>query len=193
MAELASLIAQLADPDPAVREAAANSLYELGRSLAQAATQSWRADAQLTRLLTGPPTVGTAVTPGNFAKIHAAFGSPRLADVPPDQDAREFELHLGPARLDILTTRATSNSGTAPGAIARFLERFGEGIQQVEYPTSDVDRASQLLRTRFRLEPVYPQTRPGTDGTRINFFLVPAPDGRKVLIELVETPETSGG
>lgn len=192
MAELAPLIAQLADPDPAVREAAANSLYELGRSLAQAATQSWRADAQLAPLLIGPPTVGTAVTPENFAEIHAAFGSPRLADVPPDQDAREFELHLGSARLDILTTRATSNSGTAPGAIARFLERFGEGIQQVEYPTSDVDGASQLLRTRFRLEPVYPQTRPGADGTRINFFLVPAPDGRKVLIELVETPQTPG-
>ena len=38
----------------------------------------------------------------------------------------------------------------------------------------------------FRLTPLYPKTRAGANGTRINFFLVPAPSGKKVLIELVE-------
>lgn len=192
MAELARLIAQLADTDLPTRESAARALYESGRSPAETATKAWRSDSQLAALLTRPPTVGIAVTPENFEKIRAAFGSPRLADVPPDQDAREFELHLGLARLDILTTRAAPGSGIAAGALARFLERFGEGIQQVEYPTSDVDRATELLRSRFRLEPVYLQTRSGADGTRVNFFLVPAPDGKKVLIELVEIPTTAG-
>lgn len=140
---------------------------------------AWRANPELSALLTGPPTVGVAVQPENFAKIRAAMGSPRLADVPPDQDAQEFELRFGEARLDILTTRGG-------GAIERFLEKFGEGIQQIEYPVKDVDRATQLLRERFALKPVYPETRRGANGTRVNFFLVTTPDGRKVLIELVE-------
>jgi hypothetical protein len=33
---------------------------------------------------------------------------------------------------------------------------------------------------------IYPETRPGADGTRVNFFLVAAPDAAKVLIELYE-------
>jgi len=100
--------------------------------------------------------------------------------VPPDQDAKEFELHLGKARLDILTSEGQ------PGAIAGFLEKFGEGIQQVELPVSDVGQATEILRTRFGVKPVYPQTRAGADGTRVNFFLAANADGKKVLIELVE-------
>ena len=43
--------------------------------------------------------------------------------------------------LDILTTK--SPGGT--GAIASFLEKFGEGIQQVETDVTDVDRATETL------------------------------------------------
>ncbi len=64
--------------------------------------------------------------------------------------------------------------------------KFGEGIQQIEINVTDVDRATEILRIRFALEPVYPATRAGADGTRVNFFLAPAPQGKKVLIELVE-------
>ena len=53
-----------------------------------------------------------------------------LADVPPDQDALEFEIEFPTGvRLDILTTREPAGAG----AIARFLQKFGEGIQQVEF------------------------------------------------------------
>jgi hypothetical protein len=45
-----------------------------------------------------------------------------------------------------------------------------------------------LLRTRFAVEPIYPDTRTGADGTGVNFFLVPAGEGRRILIELVEVP-----
>jgi len=124
-----------------------------------------------------------AVRPENFQKIRRANGSPRLAEVPPDQDAMEFELLFGHrVSLDILTTKAPNGNG----AIARFLEKFGEGIQQVEYQTADVDRATQLLRERFGQQAVYPQSRLGADGTRVNFFLAATPEGKKVLIELVE-------
>ena len=50
----------------------------------------------------------------------------------------------------------------------------------------DVDRASEILRARFSLLPIYPATRAGADGTRVNFFLAATPEGKKVLIELVE-------
>jgi hypothetical protein len=134
-------------------------------------------------------TVGIAVLPATFVKIRAANGSPVLADAPSDQDVVEFELefegdYAQKPRLDILTTKAPDGNG----AIARFLQKFGEGIQQVEIDVIDVDRATEILRTRFNIEPIYPATRPGANGTRVNFFLVSAGIDKKVLVELVEQP-----
>jgi hypothetical protein len=198
-AAISKLVAELASVDPQARVKAATELYRRGAGLGSAAIEPWFRDADLAGLLTyansnaanaNPlaalrATVGVAVLPANFDRIRASNGSPRLAHVPPDQDAREFELKFaGGIHLDILTTKATGGRG----AIARFLERFGEGIQQIEYSTSDVDRATTLLRERFSQEPVYPATRPGADGTQVNFFLVNVPDGKKVLVELVELP-----
>ncbi len=179
------LIARLASKNSAAREAAAGELHRLGRALGDAALERWRAHADFARLIVGEPTVGVAVGPESFERIRAAHGSPRLAEVPPDQDAKEFELHFGRTiSLDVLTTKTPGGDG----AIARFLKKFGEGIQQVEYLTSDVDRATELLRERLGQQPIYPQTRPGADGTRVNFFLASDPHGKKVLIELVEIP-----
>ena len=56
---------------------------------------------------------------------------------------------------------------------------------------TDVDRATQILRTRFQLEPIYPATRPGAIGTRVNFFLVKTWNNQKVLVELVEQPKAT--
>jgi hypothetical protein len=135
-------------------------------------------------------TLGIAVTPETFDMIRNANGCPPLADAPADQDVIEFELDfaIGEAKyvhLDILTTKAPGGSG----AIARFLEKFGEGIQQIEIDVTDVDRATEILRTRFKVEPIYPTTRPGANGTRVNFFLVTAHNNQKVLVELVEQPK----
>jgi len=137
-------------------------------------------------------TVGIAVLPETFDKIRAANGSPFLADVPADQDVLEFELEFGEAspgrtRLDILTTKAPGGGG----AIARFLEKFGEGIQQLEIDVTDVDRATQILHAQFQTEPIYPVTRHGANHTRVNFFLVTGASGKKMLIELVEQPKLS--
>jgi hypothetical protein len=57
----------------------------------------------------------------------------------------------------------------------------------VEFDVVSVDRATEILRSHFHLAPLYPSTRAGANGTSVNFFLVPRPDGQKVLIELVET------
>lgn len=194
----ASWIALLASGEPEVRRKAALELYAAGRALGDSVQHAWlAADAELAGLffehvldtaqlaLQARPrkvVVGLAVRPESFEKIRAANGAPPLAEVPADQDALEFELHLGAAELDILTTRAPGSSG----AMARFLEKFGEGVQQVEYFVGDVERATALLRERCGVQPLYPQTRAGADCTRVNFFLVANPEGTKVLIELVE-------
>jgi hypothetical protein len=186
---MAWLIRDLAGADPGRRQKAAAEIFHRGSELAHAAAAKWLTDPQLAHIFAlddsrfPQTTVGLAVEPENFDRIRAANGSPRLADVPPDQDAREFELHFHPGvQLDILTTRQPGG----PGAIARFLQKFGEGIQQIELLTLDVDRATQILRERFHLDPIYPETRAGADGTRVNFFLAPGPPGKKVLIEFVE-------
>ncbi|MGC2330625.1 MAG: hypothetical protein WA581_04160 [Candidatus Acidiferrales bacterium] len=180
---IARWIGQLADPDSAQRDAAAALLYREGAALFSSATSEWMKDREFRALVrSGGCVVGIAVQPRTFEAIRAANRSPRLADVPPDQDAKEFELHFGAGSFDILTTRAPNGSG----AIARYLQKFGEGIQQIEVNVSDVDRATEILRAQFGIDPVYPATRPGADRTRVNFFLVPAQE-KKALIELVES------
>ena len=183
---LALSIADLSSADASKRLAAAAEIYRLGRSSAGSAIAEWWAESELSTLLLAPTpaiTVGVAVQRDTFGRIRIANGTPRLADVPPDQDAEEFELHFTDGiSLDILTTREPGGTG----AIAKYLAKLGEGIQQVEYRCASVDRASQILKEKFGVNPVYPATRHGSDGTRVNFFLVASPDGGKVLIELYE-------
>jgi hypothetical protein len=181
-------IAGLCSGDFAARHSAAREIYHRGRTPADQATHLWRSDLEFSALLGPHPaaTVGLAVERVTFARIREANGAPRLAEVPPDQDAEEFELHFpDQVWLDVLTTREPGG----PGAIARYLLKFGEGIQQVEYRCRSVDRATAILHQEFGITPIYPQTRPGADGTRVNFFLVPAPGAGRVLIELYEAPQ----
>jgi hypothetical protein len=195
--DVAEWIGNLADSDAAKRRAAATHLHLAGAALFLAATHEWFKDAEFRELVrpfsmdaAGEPTsedipfsIGIAVQPENFERIRAANGSPRLAEVPPDQDAMEFELRSSEhEEFDILTTR---DSG-GPGAIARYLRKFGEGIQQIEVNVTSVNRATEILRARFGLTPVYPETHAGANGARVNFFLVPLVEGKRVLIELVE-------
>jgi hypothetical protein len=185
---LAQSIADLSSADESKKLAAAGELYRLGRAYAGSAIAGWWAESELSALLLGPEpriTVGLAVPRDTFGRIRIANGTPRLAEVPASEDAEEFELDFAPGvSLDILTTREPGGAG----AIAKYLAKFGEGVQQVEYRCANVDRAAQLLKEKFGVKSVYPAARPGADGTRVNFFLVGSPDGGKVLIELYELP-----
>jgi hypothetical protein len=185
---LGTAIANLSSAESSVRLAAAEEIYRLGRATGGSAVSAWWGESELSALLLGPNpviTVGLAVQRDTFGRIRVANETPRLAQVPPDQDAEEFELHFGKeVSLDVLTTREPGGSG----AIATYLAKFGEGVQQVEYRCANVDRATQVLKEKFRVSPVYPETRAGADGTRVNFFLMVSPDGGKVLIELYELP-----
>ena len=180
-------ISGLFSQDAAVRTVSAAGIFNQGLALAGSAVSSWLANREFSSLLCDQPltTVGLAVFPDTFARIEQANGNPRLASVPDDLDAKEFELHFAPEiSLDILTTRDPKGEG----AIARYLKRFGEGIQQVEFRCLDVNRATAILRENFGVTPIYPEARPGADGTRVNFFLAPTSAGGKVLIELYEIP-----
>jgi hypothetical protein len=187
--EWKAFIRGLCDSDFGTRAESAREIFQRGCELARSAIEPWLADNMLSNLFvrerSGFPeaTVGLAVEPSTFELIWKACGSPRLVEVPPDQDAREFELEFpSGVRLDILTTR----NREASGALARHLQKFGEGIQQVELLVKNVDHATEILRLHFHLMPIFPATRAGADRTRVNFFLVPATEGKKVLIELVE-------
>lgn len=184
-ADIHEFLDQLCSRDSVIRESAAGELFRAGVARANPAIEAWLADCEFSALLGKRPeaTVGVAVSPERFDKIRAANGSPRLADVPPDQDALEFELNFGNGvRLDVLTSHDPGKSG----AIAKFLKRFGEGVQQVEFRCHAVGRATQILREKFNVSSIYPETRAGAGATRVNFFLVSSPSGEKVLIELYE-------
>lgn len=186
---IAAHISNLAGADAKKREQAAHALFRLGCASAEPVLMKWFADPEFRALVPGGGvllTVGLAVEPATFEAIRARFGQPQLAVVPADQDVLEFELSFAHGvRLDLITPRTASREG----AIAKFMARFGEGIQQVECDVRDVSRATEILQQRFQILPVYPEVRAGANQTRVNFFLVPVADHRKLLIELVETPE----
>jgi hypothetical protein len=188
---IADSIALLSEENPRMRSDGARELYLAGVAMCEPALAEWREDKEFNELLVRAPhefsawrtVVGVAVKPATFEAIRAANGSPRLADVPPDQDAKEFEIHCTDGtELDILTSR----DGSASGPVGKFVEKLGEGIQQVEIYVLDVDRATAILHSRFGVVSIYPKARPGADRTRVNFFLAKGAGGKKVLIELVE-------
>jgi hypothetical protein len=187
---ITSAIMNLSAAEKSARVAAASEIYRQGRVAADRAVSRWWEDVELAKLLLSPRpivTVGVAVHRETFARIRAANGQPALADVPREQDAEEFELHFGgDVELDVLTSR----DPTGQGAIARFLAKFGEGVQQVEFRCLDVNRAMAIVRERFGAAPIYPEARAGANGSKVNFVLVPVPgtgaENAKVLIELYE-------
>lgn len=188
---IAETIARLANDDPKLRFEAARDLYVAGVTMCEPALEEWRSDKEFDELLVRAPhefspwrtIVGVAVKPETWEAVRKANDSPRLADVPADQDAREFELQCpNGTELDIMTSRDGSNSGP----IGKFVEKFGEGIQQIEVYVLDVDRATAILHSRFGVVSIYPKARGGADGTRVNFFLATGAGAKKVLIELVE-------
>lgn len=187
---ISSAISKLAAADESTRVAGASEIYRQGRAAADRAVFRWWDDAELSELLLRPKpvvTVGVAVGRETFARIRKANGQPALAQVPAEQDAEEFELHfVDGVELDVLTSREPSGQG----AIARFLAKFGEGVQQVEFRCLNVDRAMAIVRERFSVTPIYAEARAGANSSKVNFVLVNAPstgaENPKVLIELYE-------
>jgi methylmalonyl-CoA/ethylmalonyl-CoA epimerase len=73
--------------------------------------------------------------------------------------------------------------------IAKFLDRSGQGVQQVAYGVDDIDAVTEELRAKgVRL--LYDEARRGTAGSRVNY--VHPMDAMGVLVELVEAAADDG-
>ena len=70
--------------------------------------------------------------------------------------------------------------------IQRFIEKRGEGLHHIAYRVEDLEMVMKNLdNAGSRL--LYPEPRPGSHQTRINFIHPSSTGG--ILIELVEYPE----
>ena len=106
-------------------------------------------------------------------------------EVNEDQGVREAMLAVGDSGACIQLLAPL----TADSPIAKFLERNGEGIQQVAYGVDDIDATSAELRARgVRL--LYEEAKRGTADSRINF--IHPKDAGGVLVELVEAAQQMG-
>jgi methylmalonyl-CoA/ethylmalonyl-CoA epimerase len=100
-------------------------------------------------------------------------------EVNEEQGVREAMLAVGDGNTRIQLLAPLSPEST----IAKFLDRNGQGVQQVAYTVEDLDAVSATLRERgMRL--LYDEPRRGTSNSRVNF--VHPKDARGVLVELVE-------
>ena len=96
-----------------------------------------------------------------------------------EQGVREAMMRVGTSGSCIQLLAPLSPEST----IAKFLDRNGQGIQQLAYRVEDIDAVCATLRERgMRL--LYDAPKIGTGGSRINF--IHPKDAGGVLVELVE-------
>ena len=96
-----------------------------------------------------------------------------------EQGVREAMMAVGDSGSCIQLLAPLNDSST----IAKFLDRNGQGIQQLAYRVLDIDAVSAILRERG-LRLLYPEAKRGTADSRINF--IHPKDAGGVLVELVE-------
>jgi methylmalonyl-CoA/ethylmalonyl-CoA epimerase len=138
--------------------------------------------ASMTSLFTKIDHVGIAVPDLDdaIAFYRDTFGVVSVhEEVNEEQGVREAMLAVGDGNTRIQLLAPLTPEST----IAKFLDRNGQGVQQVAYTVEDLDAVSATLRERgMRL--LYDQPRRGTSNSRVNF--VHPKDARGVLVELVE-------
>jgi methylmalonyl-CoA/ethylmalonyl-CoA epimerase len=107
-----------------------------------------------------------------------AFGLPLLhEETNEEQGVREAMVGIGDAAIQLLAPLRPDSP------IDKFLERNGEGIQQVAFRVIDIEVAADRLRAAG-LRLLYDAPKRGTAGSRVNF--VHPKDCGGVLVELVE-------
>ena len=105
-------------------------------------------------------------------------------EVNEEQGVREAMLAVGDSGSCIQLLAPLNDDST----IAKFLDRNGQGMQQLAYRVTDIDAVSAVLRERgVRL--LYDAPKNGTGGSRVNF--VHPKDAGGVLVELVQ-PASEG-
>ncbi|MGN7246528.1 methylmalonyl-CoA epimerase [Janibacter anophelis] len=96
-----------------------------------------------------------------------------------EQGVREAMMRVGESGSCIQLLAPLSLEST----IAKFLDRNGQGIQQLAYRVDDIDAVCATLRERG-LRLLYDTPKRGTSNSRVNF--IHPKDARGILVELVE-------
>ena len=96
-----------------------------------------------------------------------------------EQGVREAMVGVGDSGSCIQLLAPLSPEST----IAKFLERNGQGMQQLAFRVDDVEHVADVLRGRG-LRLLYDAPRRGTSDSRVNF--IHPKDAGGVLVELVE-------
>lgn len=137
---------------------------------------------ELQSIITRIDHVGIAVTDLDAAiDLHVrAFGAVVVhQETNEEQGVREAMLAVGDSGSCIQLLAPLSPDSP----IGKFIERNGQGLQQVAYGVDDVDSAARHLRAAG-LRMLYDDAKRGTAGSRVNF--VHPKDCCGVLVELVE-------
>lgn len=100
-------------------------------------------------------------------------------EVNEEQGVREAMMRVGASGSCIQLLAPLSPEST----IAKFLDRNGQGIQQLAYRVEDIDAVCATLRERG-LRLLYDTPKRGTSNSRVNF--IHPKDAGGVLVELVE-------
>jgi methylmalonyl-CoA epimerase len=96
-----------------------------------------------------------------------------------DQKARTAIIPLGDTKIELIES-------TAPdGAIAKHIEKRGEGLHHLAFEVTDIEGTLAELKEKG-IPLVDEQPRTGVENTRIAFL---HPKGTKVLLEIVEPRE----
>jgi methylmalonyl-CoA/ethylmalonyl-CoA epimerase len=162
--------AAMGDPPDAVR---IRTRHDTGVSTQQPAQV-------LGPVVTGIDHVGFAVNDLDAAIefYERAFGLPLVhQEINEEQGVHEAMIGLGNACIQLLAPL------TPDSTIGKYLEKNGQGIQQVAFRVTDIDLACDRLR-EAGLRLIYDSPRRGTAGSRVNF--VHPKDCGGVLVELVE-------
>ena len=93
-----------------------------------------------------------------------------------DQKVRTAIIPVGESKIELL------ESTDPEGAIARYIEKRGEGMHHLALEVSNIQEALETLE-RKGIQLIDRKPRTGVDDTRIAFL---HPKDPKVLIELVE-------
>lgn len=102
-----------------------------------------------------------------------------------EQGVREAMMRVGDSGSCIQLLAPLSPEST----IAKFLDRNGQGIQQLAYRVEDIDAVCATLRERG-LRLLYDTPKRGTSNSRVNF--IHPKDARGILVELVEPAADAG-
>ena len=100
-------------------------------------------------------------------------------EVNEEQGVREAMMRVGTSGSCIQLLAPLTPEST----IAKFLDRNGQGIQQLAYRVEDIDAVCATLRERG-LRLLYDTPKRGTSNSRVNF--IHPKDAGGILVELVE-------